>query len=214
MITYIVAVDGLDEVTAGLEEEQRRIRRNAVRANNRTTRDGRVLAARSIRDQVNFTASYLSPSQGRLIVSQNATQANMEGKITGRARPTSLARFTKDKPLQPGQRSARRGKGVRVQVKPGVATYMKGAFLIPLRSGQDGSTNNLGLAVRSDTKPRGAYKPKRLGKNLWLLYGPSVSSILYSARNASREGGVAGQIAPELAQKLEAEFVRLQNAGV
>lgn len=215
MLTYVVAVEGLDEATAGLAEEQARIRRNAVRAVNRTTTSGRTLASRGIRDQVAFAASYLSPSSGRLTVAKKATLANMEGIIRGRARPTSLASFTKDKPLAPGQRrGVRGGKGVKVTIKPGVARYVKDSFLIPLRSGNDGSTNNLGLAVRSDTKPTGAYKPKKIGKNLWLLYGPSVSSILYSARNEARQGGVAGQIAPELSRKLEDEFVRLMNAGV
>ena len=66
------------------------------------------------------------------------------------------------------------------------------------------------LAVRTEGgPPRGAYAPKQLkafGPNVWLLYGPSVDQVLFSARN---NGGVVEEIAPEVMADLEAEFGRL-----
>lgn len=197
--TYLVAVEGIDIDLNG--EITPAIRRAALRAINRTTRDGRAMTARRIRAQVNFTASYLGPNSGRLDAILAKSPENLEGRIRARTRPTSLARFSNQQPRKPGDRR----QGVRVTVKPGVARFLRTAFIIPLRSGQDGALNNRGLAVRSDTPPPGAYRPTKLGENLWLLYGPSVSQVLYSVRN---RGGVADEVTPELAEKLEAEFLR------
>lgn len=204
--TYIVAVDGLDSIRL-MKSIGPKVARNALKAVNKTTRDGRVIVSRAIQAQVNFTPSYLGPKAGRLTAVPATTVDKIEGRIVARRRATSLARFTKQKPLQPGQR---RRKGISVTVKKGgQARFLADAFVIPLRAGKDGPLSNLGLAIRSDTKPAGAYKPQRLGKNLWLLYGPSVSQIMHSARNA--RGGVADEVAPGLAAKLEAEFNRLMD---
>ena len=200
--TYIVAVEGLDALRY-MDKIPANIERAALRAVNKTTTRARTAAAKGILAQVAFPASYLNPSQGRLVVAKKARKGDLEGIVRARTRPTSLARFTKDKPLEPGQ--VRRAKGIKLEVGRGVATYKSKAFLIPLRSGNDGSLSNVGLAVRSDTKPKGTYKPKLIGKNLWLLYGPSISQILYSARN---KGGVAEDIAPDTAAFLETEFLR------
>lgn len=208
--TYIVVVDSLD-ASAYLDRLPGDIERAALRAVNKTTRDGRVMASRKIRDQIDFTASYLGPSAGRLTVVKQAKKGDLEGIIRARTSPTSLARFTKEEPLQKGQSTRRRRKGVKVTVKKGVARFISGAFVIPLRAGKDGPLSNKGLAIRSDTKPTGAYKPKQLGKNLWLLYGPSVAQILYSVRN---RGGVAEEIAPELGERLQNEFIRLLELDI
>lgn len=205
---YVVAVEGLDALRF-MDEIPASVRKNALRAVNKTTRDGRVAVRRGIQKQVNFSASYLN--SGNRLTAIPANAGNLEGRIVARTRPTSLARFTKDQPLAPGQR--RRAAGVKVTVKPGVARFISGAFVIPLRSGADGSLSNRGLAIRSDTQPSGSYKPKRIGKNLWLLYGPSVSQLMYSARNP-KGTGVAEEVAPELAAKLEAEFNRLIAADL
>ena len=201
--TYIVAVEGLDAIRF-MDKIPADVERAAVRAVNKTTARARTAAAKAILAQVALPASYLNPSQGRLTVAKKARAGDLEGIVRGRTRPTSLARFTKDRPLAKGQE--RRKKGVRVTVKPGVAKFLSKAFLIPLRSGGDGALGNTGLAIRSETAPPGAYKPKLIGKNLWLLYGPSISQLLYSARN---KGGVAEDIAPDTADYLEAEFLRL-----
>jgi hypothetical protein len=41
---------------------------------------------------------------------------------------------------------------------------------------------------------------------VWLLYGPSVDQVLFSARN---NGGVVEEITPDVIADLEAEFGRL-----
>lgn len=206
-VSYVVAVEGLDALRY-MDEVPKSVARSALKAVNKTVRDGRVLVSREIRKQVAFSATYLGPSQGRLEAVPAKSVAKLEGRINARTRATSLARFTKDKVIRRGD-APRRKQGIKLTLKPGISRYtedgksgLKGAFLIGL------SSNNTGLAIRSETMPKGAYKPKRIGKNLWLLYGPSVSQVMYSARNP-KGSGVAEDVAPDLAAKLEAEFNRL-----
>lgn len=170
-----------------------------LRSINKTADRGRTLASQDIREQVAFPASYLAPSAKRLFVSTKATKASpFEAVISGRDRPTSLARFTNQKPLGGGQRH--RGGQVAVTVKPGVRRYIKRAFLITLNN------SNVGLAVRTDGgPPNNAYAPKEIGKNLWLLYGPSVDQVLSAASNG---GGIYEEIVPETLDFLNDEFNR------
>ena len=170
-----------------------------LRSINKTADRARTLASQDIREQVAFPASYLAPSAKRLFVSTKATKANpFEAVISGRDRPTSLARFTNQKPLGGGQRH--RGGQVAVTVKPGVRRYIKRAFLITLNN------SNVGLAVRTDGgPPNNAYAPKEIGKNLWLLYGPSVDQVLSAASNG---GGIYEEIVPETLDFLNDEFNR------
>lgn len=171
------------------------VRMALVRAVNRTADRTRTRASRKVRAEVNFSATYLSPSEGRLTVTQRARRDDLEAMISGRDRPTSLAQFTKQRPGQ------KRGQGVAVQVKAGGARKLiKRAFLINLRGG------NRGLAVRtSGGPPRGAWKPKMIAKNLYLLYGPSVDQVLMSAGDG---GGVYEEITPEALEEMEVEFLR------
>ena len=167
-----------------------------VRSINRVADRSRTKAARTVREEVNFPASYLSPSLGKLKVSQRARDGEYEAVISGRDRPTSLARFTKQKPDQ-----KKRGGGVGVTVTAGGRRkVLKRGFLIELKGG------NVGLAVRtSGGPPEGAWKPKEIAKNLYLLYGPSVDQVLMSA---SDQGGVYEEITPEMLDLLENEFDR------
>lgn len=170
-----------------------------LRSINKTADRARTLSSQDIREQVAFPASYLAPSAKRLFVSTKATKASpFEAVISGRDRPTSLARFTNQKPLGGGQRH--RGGQVAVTVKPGVRRYIKRAFLITLNN------SNVGLAVRTDGgPPNNAYAPKEIGKNLWLLYGPSVDQVLSAASNG---GGIYEEIVPETLDFLNDEFNR------
>ena len=170
-----------------------------LRSINKTADRARTLASQDIREQVAFPASYLAPSAKRLFVSTKATKASpFEAVISGRDRPTSLARFTNQKPLGGGQRH--RGGQLAVTVKPGVRRYIKRAFLITLNN------SNVGLAVRTDGgPPNNAYAPKEIGKNLWLLYGPSVDQVLSAASNG---GGIYEEIVPETLDFLNDEFNR------
>lgn len=170
-----------------------------LRSINKTADRARTSASQDIREQVAFPASYLTPSAKRLFVSTKATKVSpFEAVISGRDRPTSLARFTNQKPLGGGQRH--RGGQVAVTVKPGVRRYIKRAFLITLNN------SNVGLAVRTDGgPPNNAYAPKEIGKNLWLLYGPSVDQVLSAASNG---GGIYEEIVPETLDFLNDEFNR------
>ena len=170
-----------------------------LRSINKTADRARTLASQDIREQVAFPASYLAPSAKRLFVSTKATKVSpFEAVISGRDRPTSLARFTNQKPLGGGQRH--RDGQIAVTVKPGVRRYIKRAFLITLNN------SNVGLAVRTDGgPPNNAYAPKEIGKNLWLLYGPSVDQVLSAASNG---GGIYEEIVPETLDFLNDEFNR------
>ena len=87
-------------------------------------------------------------------------------------------------------------------VKPGMARMLRRAFVFELKNG------NRGLAMRtSGGRPLGAYRPTPLGKNLWLLYGPSVDQVFGGT-------GVAQEISPELVDYLEHEFHRLLDAEI
>lgn len=171
------------------------IARNIARAVNKTADRARPEAVRQIRAQVAFPARYLSPSEGRLAIVKKASPSDPSAVIRGRSRPTSLARFARN------ARSAGQA-GARIEVQPGLAKFLPRAFFIPLRAGSEGSNNNLGLAIRlpEGQRPRRAYKPKLIGRNLWLLYGPSIDQVF---------DDVANEIAPESADFLEHEFLRL-----
>lgn len=169
-----------------------------TRALNRAADRARTQAARAAREQVAFPASYVSPSNRRLYVSRRAKKGAAEAILEGRGRPTSLATFTKQKVLPPGKRH-KDGK-VAVTVKPGVTRKISRAFMINLKNG------NVGLAVRTDgAKPPNAYKPKSIGKNLWLLYGPSVDQALSAATDGD---GIYAEMSPEVLEFVEYEFNR------
>jgi len=169
-----------------------------TRALNRTAERSRTRAARAAREQVAFPASYLSPSSKRLWVKTKAKRGAFNTVIEGRGVPTSLARFSRQGALAGGGRH--RGGKVNVTVKPGQTRSISRAFIMRLRN------NNLGLAVRTDGEaPARAYKPKPIGKNLWLLYGPSVDQALAAASN---DGGIFEDMTPEMLNFLETEFNR------
>ena len=201
--SYAVFVEGLTDL-ADLGELKDGIVTAARRAVNRTTDRARTRAARAIREQVNFPASYLAPSGGRLTVSKYAEGDDLEGRVRGQERPTSLARFIVGSPS--------RKAGVTVQVAPGRARRLKRAFLIKLPQGRSSITDtrfNLGLAVR--LKPgetmRNKTRSLKLENNLYLLYGPSVQQAFINAQGK----GVALDISDELASFMEKEFLRQQE---
>jgi len=144
---------------------------------------------RQMRLEVDFPSGYLEGDRLKQI--SKANKSNLRALIQGRDRPTSLARFAK------GQTPAStRGRGVTLTVKPGVARKLdKSAFLIKLRNG------NTGLAVRlkPGERPKGSNKVYPLGKNLFLLYGPSVDQVFQ---------GVAISKSPEISAALSKQFFR------
>lgn len=201
---YAVAIEGLDTLRS-FDEIPAEIIKVARLTINAATRRAYAQSGREIRRQVNFPASYVTGQKGRLQITKFATNNDLEGVITGRQRPTSLARFVNGSISVGGARKA----GVRVEVKPGSVQRLPGAFLIKLRAGSAAidTKSNLGLAVRTKNgRPPPGYKPLPLGKNLWLLYGPSIDQVFYSART---KRGVAEDISPNIENFMEKEFLRL-----
>ncbi|TIU88799.1 MAG: hypothetical protein E5W06_00070 [Mesorhizobium sp.] len=199
VVVEFAQLPNIGEVTAEVETA-------LVRALNRTADKGRTRAARLAREQVAFPASYVSPSSKKLWVKSRARRGALIAMIEGRGQATSLARFSRQGVQTGGARH--RGGKINVTVKPGVTKSISRAFIIRLKN------NNLGLAVRTNGEaPPGAYKPKPIGKNLWLLYGPSVDQALSAA---STEHGIFEDMTPETLDDLEAEFNRqmelLKNA--
>ena len=203
--TYVLAIEGLRELKS-LDSLPQDIITAAKRAVNDATRFAQRQSSKEIRRQIKFPAHYLSGSNGRITIRQFASDNQLEGRIGAERRATSLARFAQGKLTTGG---AKRAAGVRVEVKPGSAVRLRNAFLIKLRSGNSKTDTqfNLGLAVRTEAgqSPRRAYKPKQIGKGLWLLYGPSVDSAFI---NSGVKGGVATQLSPEIANYLEDQFNR------
>jgi len=199
--TYAVFAEGITNLQEfdSLKDE---IKMWAVQAINKTAESSRTRAARLIRSEVNFPASYVNPGEKRLYVSKKAQRADLEARITARTRATSLARFVVGGP-------SKITEGVQVMVHPGKARLMRRAFLIKLRSGKSeiDTKNNLGLAVR--LKPgetlRNKTDAQKLDRNLYLLYGPSVAQV-FRARDDS---GVASDMSPEVVKDMEREFLRL-----
>lgn len=204
MIGYAVFVEGLDQLTdiASLSD---RIRLKAVQAINKIARDGRSSIAIQMEHEINYPPSYLTPSKRRLYVKMQATQSSLEAVIAATGRPTSLARFVQGNATP----SARGGLTVRVGQK---TKRLKRAFLMRLRSGNEAISEdrfNIGLAVR--LKPGETLTNKkfsrRIDSGLYLLYGPSVDQV-FLGRGGK---GVAAEQAPDLALKLENEFIRLME---
>jgi hypothetical protein len=197
---FAVIAEGVETIR-DVQEIAPRLKMAAVRAINTVARDQRAEAARRITDQVNLPKSYVSPSGGRLIITQKAQRASLEARITARGRPTSLARFVRGTP--------QRGAGVTVEVKPGQSSYLRRAFLMRLPQGKEITDTkfNLGLAIR--LRPGESLNNKtqkiRLANNLYLLYGPSVQQVFLDNQGQ----GVADDLAEPTADYLEAEFFRL-----
>lgn len=201
MAELVLVLEGVRDLGAGLNKTDDQIQLALQRALNKTATRTRTRLARMVRDQVNLPASYVGPSSGRLTVTEKASRDNLAFRITGRDRPTSLARFVKNV----GRRKSSRA-GVRVQVDAkGPAVFKSSAFLIDLKNG------NRGLAVRTKkgTPPKGAYRPKQMAPGLWLLYGPSVDQILQGVR--ARNGGAFGEVEDWSLEELEKEFFRLMK---
>jgi len=176
MSAYVIVAEGMSDLP-DLSEADERIIVAARQAINRTLTHTRTASARDIRNQVAFPASYLTGEGSRLTISKQASNDNLEGTITGRQRATSLARFSKDR----DPAAARRKGGVSVEVKPGEARFMKGAFLVRLKSGSAKTDTqfNLGLAIRLKPGDRIQNKTQmqQLDHNVYLLYGPSVDQV-------------------------------------
>lgn len=181
MLEYVQAVPELAEEAQAL-------------AVNDTARDEEVAIRRDMEAQINFPKGYLSGE--RYGIRRRATRQLAEAVISGRDRPTSLARFAGGANV-----ANSRGRPIFVRVKSGQTAKLDRAFLIELRNG------NVGLAIRlpEGQEPDKAYKPVQLTRRggqlepIWLLYGPSVDQVLR---------GVSADRAPQIAERLQRNFLR------
>ena len=188
----VVTIRGL-EAFDEIDDLLKRVPIAAQRAINRTSQRARTESSRRLRQQINFSARYLVSNDGKIGLVP-ASKGRLQATLSARSRPTSLARFVT---------SASKKSGAKVAVNPSGTRTLPGAFLLGIGS-------NTLLAVRSPNKPRTAYKPRRIGKSLWSLYGPSVAQAL-----VTREGrGIWPELEPEIAVMLENEFLRQMNLKV
>lgn len=150
---------------------------------------------RTMTSQVSFPKGYLSKE--RLGVRRKATRATLEAVISGRDRPTSLARFAEGATPENSRK-----RPIIVKIKPGKTVALKKSFLVRLKN------NNIGLAIRlpSGQRPKNAYKPVQLANNVYLLYGPSVDQILQGAIDESDV-----QIGDMLSRNFVRQFTRLSR---
>lgn len=185
---YVVVVEGLSSLE-DIENLDESILRNARNAINKTLDRTRTASDKQIREELAFPARYL---QSRLTVSRRAAGTSLQGMISGRDRPTSLARFVKNRNQAPGK------AGVTVQVSASASKRMNRAFLMKLKNG------NLGLAMRLKEGERLANKKNivKVGAGLYLLYGVSVDQAFQQIMPEQEEGA---------ADYLEREFLRLME---
>lgn len=199
---------------APLQQLARRVERlgdGVDRAARVAINDGARFAVRTgtkdITSQINLTQRYVSGgSAPRLGVSRFASNADLEAVVTGRDRPTSLARFSRS-----AVRFGRQRLSPTVRVNKGAGgSRVRGSFFVKLRRGgnADGDNFNVGLAVRLKPGERIAgknvmAKPGRSG--FYLLYGPSVGQAFRST---------APRAADKVSDRVSNAFARAMALGL
>lgn len=156
-------------------------------------RSGLSMFKREMLSEVAFPSGYLNNE--RLSLDKRATENDLSITVSGRDRPTSLARFVTNEKAG--------ALNVRVDAGSG-GKVLQGTFLVDLNN------SNKGLAVRlkkgdSLRNTHGAKPLTRKGSsrpsdaNVFLLYAPSVDQVFR---------GVADDHSGEFLQMIEAEFLR------
>lgn len=154
---------------------------------------GKNMAARMFTSTVNLPADALAARRFR--VSQRPTSARPEAIISADNNPLGLSRFVvgAKKPGAPHPRTqVLVGGSVKQWSAPGGDNY---AFLIPTPNGAAG----VGLAIRTKGALRNSKAARQIGRNLYLLSGPSVNQMFAQLMPA---------IVPRVEAKLQAEFQR------
>jgi hypothetical protein len=187
-MTVSVIASALDDLKDYFEALPEIANEAAFLAVNDSARDTLPAARRAMTSQINFPSGYLSTE--RLGISKKATRNTLEAVISGRDRPTSLARFARGATPENS-----RGRPLSVEVKSGQRTRLRRAFLVRLRNG------NIGLAVRLPPGQtlQNSEKAVRLDNNVYLLYGPSVDQVFR---------GVAEDLAPDISANVSRNFLR------
>lgn len=188
-------------------EELPDIARTAARLaiNQTTERRAIPLAREAMISQVAWPTGYLTErvnGEPRFGVHERATVGKLQASIRGRFQPTSLARFTRQRPgaRRTTRRSARaRTRGITVTIHPGRPIELPRAFLLNLRGGNVG----LGIRLRPGEALQNTIGAKLITSGplagVALLYGPSVEQVFRT---------VATDITPAVSNYLETEFLR------
>ncbi len=203
-VSAVQALRGIAKDIEALPDVSRQAARLSL--NQTLERKGLPSIRREMESQVRFPAGYLKDST-RLAITKKATDRDLQVAITGRHRPTSLARFA------PGQSfdAPRRRGYVSVRVNAG-AKRIKRAFFVRLRRGRDTSDGfNLGLAIRLRpgeriTGRRNGGSGVEIAPNLYLLYGPSVDQVFKDAGPTA-----VVRVLPDIEREYTRQFVRLSR---
>lgn len=199
-MSYYIDTDGIKQFDTLLQNLGAAVEPAAADALN----DGAVLARKlgsvEIRRRINFKSDYLDG--GRLVVRRRAKPNDLEAVVTGRDRPTSLARFSQGTPTFGRQRRAPR---VRVRAT-GAARPIRDGFYMRLRRGNSiirDENANIGLAVRLKEGERVKNKNEMvpIGGDLYLLYGPSVGQVYRTVAEKTTDE-VSAQVAQRFAHHL------------
>jgi hypothetical protein len=196
--TEIIALQDATEFIGGITQNNAQAAKLAI--NQILQRGGMSLIQQTMYSQIGFPSNYLSGD--RLRVSKFATEKDLEGAILARKRATSLARFAAGgTPV-----GSRTRLGVRVQVKKGNSTIMKGAWLVRLNKGASLTEDqfNIGLAIR--LKPGESVPDKHTTHQSWLI--PGVVALLYGPSVDQVFRGVADQVGPKIGELVATEFFR------
>lgn len=193
-MTVSVLAEGITDLQRYLDLAPAVTRQAARLAINDTASRKGITAIRDLmQEQVAFPRGYLAGD--RLGVTQWATEERLQAAITGRERPTSLARFAIS-----GSPSTPKAP-VILRVNPASREKMARAFLIRLRGAED--SYNLGLAIRlrpGEVLANKNVMAKKMGQGgLYLLYGPSVDQVFRT---------VAVDASPIIADELASQFIR------
>lgn len=199
-MSYYIEPTGLEAFDELLRRLGQSVEPSASDAINETAVFARRLGSQEIRQRINFKAKYIDG--GRLAVTRRAKPADLEAVVTGRDRPTSLARFAQGSP-----RFGRQRTPPRVRVKAGGgASPIRNGFWMRLRRGNSivsAENANIGLAIRLAEGERVKNKNEMVpvGRNLYLLYGPSVGQVYRTVAEKTSDD-VAAQLANRFAHHL------------
>jgi hypothetical protein len=192
-----VRVDGIEGVSEIMRDASKAVKDSIVISINDTAKFGHAEIKKRIVEEVNLKPSYIgSKNSGRLKISSYAVNANDSAVISARARGTLMSRFLVS--------AFKRGSPAKVSIAKSRVSSISNAFLMKLKSG------NSGLVKRVKSgRIEGSKGALKIGKNLFLLYAPSVSQIMSSVISNDEEFNK--RINDKLNLNFKKQFERLSN---
>lgn len=193
MIT--ISSRGIDQFARQLERYPQQARKAASMAVNDTAAWSKTQARILMQSQILLPRETLE--NARFGVRQSATGANPEAVVSASNNPLGLSRFVVS-PKVPGAAYP------KTRIKVGGRTIQWGqegqkggsyAFLLQTPNGADG----VALALRTTTPLRNSRAARKIGRNLYILSGPSVNQMF--AR-------IAPELVPRIEERLQGEFAR------